>query len=365
MKLVRVPDSPPHPSGSPPRIDWLDQARGAIVLFLVVTMAASALTGGKRLRPILAPTFLTHGSQYANVEPRIITVVDHGAQMFLFLMGFTGWAAFTRRLQISSRKAWNYVIRRAAMLLALGIVLVAVREWRGVGPYNWQEALYEGTFGKLAIAAVVSSLVIRLAPMPQTRLMIAAGLMLVHMILWDQIELTVEIRDSWLGQSRLPWGAVNSIAIAIAATAFGQWVFQNTDSIDRTMRTRLFPALIWTFVAFYVTSWLQHAVSFELTTSHALGGICCSLTLLLVMYAFGQLGLRFPVLTSLGRNLFLLFLIGGVGTVLYAEWLVTLFERETLAAWPSLRLLLFGVVPYVITIGLGVFLDRKQIYVRI
>lgn len=361
-----MPDSlTDHSPGLPGRIDWLDQARGVIVLFLVVTMSASALTGGKRLRPILAPTFLTHGSQYANVEPRMITVVDHGAQMLLFLMGFTAWAAFTRRHRVSSGNAWRYVIRRSMLLLAVGMVLVAVREWRGVGPYNWPEALYEGTFGKLAIATVVSSLVIRLAPLPRTRLFTAAGLMLMHIVLWDQIELTVEVRDSWLGQSKLPWGALNSIAVAIAATAFGQWVFEDTESVDDAMRTRLFPGLIWTFVAFYITSWQQHAVSFELTTSHALGGICLSLLLLIGMYAFGQLGMRFPVLSPLGRNLFLMFLIGGIGTVLYAEWLVTLFDRETLAAWPSLRLLLFGIAPYVVTIGLGVFLDRKQIYVRI
>ena len=64
---------PDDRTGSLPGIDGMDQARRTIILFLVVTMAASALTAGKRLRAIPDPAFLTHGSQCANVEPGMIT----------------------------------------------------------------------------------------------------------------------------------------------------------------------------------------------------------------------------------------------------------------------------------------------------
>lgn len=349
------------------RCEWLDQARGTIILFLLVTMAASALTGGgnSRLRPILAPTFLTHGHQYANVEPRMITIVDHGAQLFLFYLGFSGWQAFTRRRRISKRAAWLYVARRAGSLLIISFVLVALREWRGDDPYNWHEALYEGTFGKLAIAAVACGLLITVAPSPWVRLTIGSFLLLLHMILWDQIELTVEVRDSWLGQMKLPWGALNSVAVAVIGTAFGQWVFEDPTKTDRAFRTKIFDGLIWFFIAFYLTSWLQHSRSFELTTSHALGGIFFSLFFLMLMYSLEQLGMKFPGLTALGRNLFLLFLVAGIGTEIYSKLVLSFFDRETLAAWPSVCLLLFGIVPYIVTFRLAGYLDRKQIYVKI
>lgn len=363
-----MPQTLPHESITPPaRCDWLDQARGTIILFLLVTMAASALTGGgnKRLRPILAPTFLTHGHQYANVEPRMITIVDHGAQLFLFYLGFSGWMAFTRRRKISHRGAWLYVARRAGSLLVVSVILVALREWRGDDPYNWHEALYEGTFGKLAIAAIACAVAISLAPNPWTRIIIGGFLMLLHMIAWDQIELTVEVRDGWLGQLKLPWGAVNSVAVALMGTAFGQWCFEDPSRTDRAVRTKIFDGVIWAFLAFYVTSWLQHGRSFELTTSHAVGGVFFSLFFLLLMYSVGKLGMEFPGLTALGRNLFLLFLVGGIGTEFYSKLLISFFDRETLAAWPSLCLLLFGILPYVFTFWLANFLDRRQIYVKI
>ena len=40
-----------------------------------------------------------HGSEVADISPRMITIVDQGAQMFVFLLGFVGYGAFTRRLK--------------------------------------------------------------------------------------------------------------------------------------------------------------------------------------------------------------------------------------------------------------------------
>ena len=114
-----------------------------------------------------------------------------------------------------------------------------------------------------------------------------------------------------------------------------------------------------------MTSWLQPALHFEVTTAHALGGIVYAQFLLLIMYAFDRADMRFPALTALGRNLILMFLVGGVGTALYAEFLVRHIHRDILAAFPLGTTVLFAIIPYIVTIALGIYLDRKKIYVRV
>ncbi len=344
--------------------EWLDQVRGAIIIFLVVSTAASVLSGGsiEHLRPVVSPPFFAHGSHFVDAHPKMTTMVDHGAQMFVFLLGFVAYGAFSRRL--ARRGAWVYALRRVLALLAISIVLGGAGPLVGAG-FNWAEALYEGTFAKLAIASLAAYLGIRFVPNPRHRVWIAVFLMAIHMVLWDHLRQHPVAQLAWIGRLKLPWGAWNTAAIALIATAFGQWVYTHPKGVDEGMRTHLFRGTVWMFVAYFVTSWLQYSEHFRLTTPHAIGGMLHAQCLLLIMFAFDRAGMHFPVLSALGRNLLIMFLVGGIGTFVHVEILKIFMHRDIMAAFPLGTFLIACFLPYVVTISLGLFLDRKGIYIRV
>ena len=77
------------------RYEWLDQARGIIVMFLVVASVAWSLASGdKRLEPALSPTFLNHGFIVADVDPPVITMLDNGAHLGAVIL------AYSQKIQI-------------------------------------------------------------------------------------------------------------------------------------------------------------------------------------------------------------------------------------------------------------------------
>lgn len=102
------------------RIEWVDMARGFIVLFMIATLS---FPGDSTLNissiPILRGIF-------QNAEPGtgVISLYDLGAAVFLFVLGFTMPISFRKRKElIGAAAARRYIIFRYLLLLLLGFVI--------------------------------------------------------------------------------------------------------------------------------------------------------------------------------------------------------------------------------------------------
>jgi len=83
------------------RWEWLDQFRGMIIIFLIISVITWPLSGdptlGSTAPPIGSP-LLNHGFKYFDGYPALMTIIDIGQQIFLFTLGIGAYLAFTSRM---------------------------------------------------------------------------------------------------------------------------------------------------------------------------------------------------------------------------------------------------------------------------
>lgn len=110
-----------------PRMDWLDQFRGLVVILLIISATTweLSLSIAAGLPPI-GPTYLNHGWKYWNHDqygwPNIITIIDIGQQIFMFVVGFVAALSFLKRSEKEGESsALKHAIRRFVVLMALAI----------------------------------------------------------------------------------------------------------------------------------------------------------------------------------------------------------------------------------------------------
>ena len=106
-----------------PRYKWIDQYRGMVIMILFIAsftwIFSSNMSEGEV--PPIGPTWLNHGWQYYNGTVPIITVVDIGAAIFMFILGISMTISFrSKRAQKGGIYAWSRVIMRFLALIWLG-----------------------------------------------------------------------------------------------------------------------------------------------------------------------------------------------------------------------------------------------------
>jgi predicted acyltransferase len=109
------------------RFEWLDQFRGAVIILYIVQTFAYAYSGnlGSGIAPIL-PSMLNQGYMYAQFSdmPNIITLIDIGQQIFIFLVGFMQGYAVMKRFQKTDEK-WRillHILFRAVLVWFLAAI---------------------------------------------------------------------------------------------------------------------------------------------------------------------------------------------------------------------------------------------------
>ncbi|MCP4642342.1 MAG: hypothetical protein GY851_17990 [bacterium] len=346
------------------RHDWFDQARGLVVLLLIVSMITSAeegnvLTGD----PVLGPTFLSHGDGYFPGSPPIITLIDVGQQIFMFIMGLAACWAFTSRLRKRGPlSAWLYALRRFLLLYACGIVDGVVLPLTSGKSIAWGVLLYQGTFAKLALGALAAYTAVYFIRNADRRIALPVIIMAVHAVLYAMPWYDHHgWEDNVLELRSFPFGAVNLAAVAIAGTCFADWMRRDPTDPLVGLRQKVVPWTAAAFVACYAIDWVQPAIHHDTTTSLALLAIALSGIMILGFYAAGRAGLRLPLLSSLGKNLLLMFALSAV----IAETYLTLFPKEFLVRAPYVAALLVGVAPIAVLGAIATFLDRRNILLKV
>ena len=345
------------------RYEWLDQLRGLIIILLIVSVITWPLSGDflGGVTPI-GPPLLNHGFQYYKGYPAIITIIDIGQQIFMFILGFVAYLAFTsRRDKKGTGAAWKHGIIRVAVLYGIAFLddgLIGGLLFGSGIP--WDEVLWYGTLANLAIGSFAAYLFIYLIPKSaDKRLYVCIGIMIIHAILYA----TPIFEHKGLGGTgtlTFPFNALNHAAIAIAGTCFSQWYKMDSSDPEVGFRKRILPVATIFIIVFYCLDWIQPAEHHDATTSLAFLAIAASGFLIAVFYGFEKMKFKVPVLSEMGKNMLLLFILAFVFDVA-----IGFLDRDFLMVSPILTMILVGVLPIVIEAGIAMLLARKNIVVKI
>ncbi len=346
-----------------PRYDWLDQARGLVVLMLIISMSTAEYAGDMVLgERFLGSPMLGHGYDYYDGSPALITFIDAGQALFVFMMGFVGYMAFTSRL--SKRgvlSAIFYALRRMVLLYALAAIDSVFLNYLEHGEIRWAEFLYLGTFSCIALGSLAAFASILICSRADARMLGAFALVLVHAVLYEFPQFDHrEWYEDVLNPARFPFGAFGLCIVAVIGTCFGQWYLQDPNDPMVGFRNRIAPVSTLAMIGAYCMDWIQSAEHHDTTASLQLLAVAYGGYMLMIFYTFGLAGVRFPLLSSLGKNLLLLFAVGGIAMGIY----IAVLPKTLLMASPFYALLLVGILP-ILALGLfAKFLEWRGIMVR-
>jgi hypothetical protein len=304
---------------------------------------------------------LNHGYKYFDGFPALITIIDIGQQIFMFVLGLGAYLAFTsRREKKGIRQAWKHGIIRVAILYGLAFLddgLIGGLIANGEIP--WNEVLWYGTLANLAIGSFAAYIAVYLIPKKaDNRLIVTASLLIIHATLYALP--FFDHHGPSTGTILFPWNAFNHAAIAIAGTCFAQWYKMDQNDPAIGFKKRILPVATISIVVFYCLDWVQPAEHHDATTSLALLAIAASGFLIAVFYGFEKMNFKVPILSEMGRNLLLLFILSFI-----FDQFVQVFPKDFLIDYPWLTMILIGVLPIVIEAGIALLLAKKSIVIKI
>jgi hypothetical protein len=350
------------------RYDWLDQFRGLIIIFLIISVITWPLAGDPEGGTWIGPPLLNHGFQYLDGYPALITIIDIGQQIFMFVLGFVGYLAFKSRLEKKGTwAAWKHGIIRVAVLYGLAFLddgLIGGMLF-GNGDIPWDEVLWYGTLANLAIgtfAAYLATYLIR--KNADTRMYLSNAIMVIHAFLYAtglfEYKGITPLPD---GSFVFPFNAFNHAAIAIAGTCFSQWFKMDAENPDVGFKKRILPAATIAVIAFYCFDWIQPAEHRDATTSLALLAIGASGFLITVFYSFEKLNFKVPLLSEMGKNMLLLFILAFIWNVMVG--LLVDSMRDFLINVPIFTMLIIGILPILIEGTIAYLLAKKDLIIKI
>jgi hypothetical protein len=311
----------------------------------------------------IGPPHLNHGYIYYNGAPPLITLIDVGQVMFLFVVGVSAYIAFSSRLRKRGAAAsWMYAGRRVGILMALSfLVEFGLRADWNFSKISWERIFYSEVIAHLAIGCLAAYLAIFFVRNPDRRAAVGFIIFIIHAFVFGAYLVDRYIWwDHVLELPKIPLGAINLAGIAIIGTAVGQWITRDPDDPAVGMRERIAP-LGWCCMAgCFFLEWVQPSEHHDVTAPLALMGVGLSSLLLVTAYAMNKIGIRPPLLGPLGRNLLFVFIF----TALAFELMMSFVPEQTLHEDPFLQMVLLGIVPLAAMIGITHLLERWNIAIR-
>jgi predicted acyltransferase len=334
------------------RFEWLDQFRGlAILLFIIQTTAAYLLieTGF----PIFAP-HLNHGINYAQVVdwPPLITLIDTGRYIFIFLVGFM--AAFTVSKYKQKGKSLDTIlfriIRRLASILAINYLIFAAG-----GTQPIKVILLDSTLGYIAWVGFIVSVITFFIKKPDQRFLLGLLPFIVQFIL----DFFLDLDSMWMNLMGL-------VGVGLVASAFATWMLKVDGTVDESnFKKRILPVVIGSFVVMFIVEFFQWADYENSTVALCALGIGISGLALFIFYHLEKYDFKIPLLSPLGKNLLI---VGILEMVLIELLYMNLFLFDFIQlhlAYPLYHLLFAGIVPIVILWGIAKVLADLKLYLRV
>ena len=359
-----------------PRLEWLDQFRGLVVVLLIISTYTWILSGNleKGLIPI-GSTFLNHGCKYADWQDQgwatINTIIDIGQQIFIFIVGFVTGFSFKRRMEKEGSKiAWSHAFRRFFVLMIFSLLDEGIfSDGFDFAQYNWYNIFFYGTLGNLAWASIFACLAFYTIKEADTRVIIGIIIMVIHFGLY-YIEPLHEWKLSSASGAKFlefPWNTINHIAIAIIGTAFFDYFKKDENSQDSApifeqyprIKDRVLPLSTGAFVMFYILDFFQYAEHRHCTTALALTAIGTAGFVLFIFFNFDRFGFKIPMLSKIGKNMLFFFIFS-----LALNVITEAFDHVWLQNNIWCAVLVIGVGEILIVSFIAWILDRYNIIIK-
>lgn len=334
------------------RFNWLDQFRGLVIVLFIIQTLAWKFAGNPSIGiyPVFAP-HLNHGYKYINIAemPPIITLIDVGQQIFIFLVGYM--AAFSviklRANGKTDKEVWIRIIRRFIAILLLNVVHMVVQGADDVASF-----IFDSTLGMIAWAGLIAAISTVFIVKADFRFLLGIIPLTIQFIL----SFVAEIPDMW---SEL----LAHISIGIIATAYTGWMLKGDGSVDDThFKDRVLPITFSMFTVMYLIEFVQWADHHGATVPLAAMAIGLSGIAVYIFYKIEQDGYQIPMLTTFGKNLLMMFLLEMVVIELVY---IDLFLVDYVRINPWLDMILAGIVPILILWILAKILEKKKWYLRV
>ncbi|HME54256.1 MAG TPA: hypothetical protein VKM55_18675 [Candidatus Lokiarchaeia archaeon] len=354
------------------RYDFIDQFRGLTVLFLAISWITWEL--GKMH---LVPPIIDHGWQFVNadnvtwnwldMENQFYTIIDLGSSLFMFVLGVTIPISFrSKQRKFGTAGA----LGRLSIRVGAFIGLQAISDEFNV---NYRGLLLgqDSTLSALGLGTLIGGLSVLLVKNPDKRVFIAIGLMCLHGTLYLIPDLAVFRHNSgtsipWMGSGTffdaymIPFELMSFGAISIMGTCFWDWF--NKENPVEAIKKRHLPVAAYSLVFCFVIMWFIPFEHHDLSVSQDLLAIAAGYFLLVLFFSMEYIfKFKLPLLTPMGRNALILYIVGVIpGTLLGDLGLFNLLTPQV--AWFGLVLCAFSIA----LVGfVGWMLDKKKIYLRI
>jgi len=294
------------------RFEWLDQFRGLIIILYIIQTSAwlFSMDPADGIMPIMAPA-LNHGFEYADFERPLITMIDLGQQIFIFLVGFMQAFAVLKRKEkgLTDGKIWLHIGKRFVLVMILSVIHSYVKP--EMGELNSYFIIAEGTLANIAWAGL------------------AAGI---------------------------------DIAIGLVASAFTLWFLTPKGEINEEgIKKNVLPVIIAFLVSSYLLDFIQWSDHHTVSTPLAMMAIAVAAFFLYTFYHFDKDGFHIPGLSTFGKNMLMVFLFSMViNELLYFELI-----EDLLGLSRVFDMFLLGIVPIVLIWIVAKIFEKFNLIVKI
>ncbi|MHA1368893.1 MAG: hypothetical protein ACTSWN_10875 [Promethearchaeota archaeon] len=366
------------------RYDFIDQFRGLTILFLIITSITWVL--GK-YTPTLSIPILDHGWHFYDPgrttwnwlqqENQMYTIVDIGSSMFMFILGVTTPISFrSRQKKFGTKGAFLRMLIRVGFfygLVALEQFVGKAIDYADDGEWSWPSyyaLFFNETLAALAWGTIIATLSVYFIKEPDKRFLVSIGLNVLHAVLYSIPALSAfrhgGSKPYWMGPGQffdvffIPWNLISFGAIAVAGSCFWDW-FDEKKPVA-SIRRRHLPVAMYSLIATFILGWFITFEHHDLTVPQNLLSIGASFFLLILFFCFEAIfKFKIPLLTPLGRNailMFILLLIPG-----------TIFEMLGVYDFAAPERAWYGLVLCVIAVAINgaiaYLLHRKKLYLRV
>jgi hypothetical protein len=338
--------------GTGVRFDWLDQFRGlAMLLFIIQTVAAYLLNSTGF--PVIAPHF-NHGLSYAEILnwPPLITIIDVGKHIFIFLVGFMAAFSVNKRLNkgIKSEIIWLRIIRRLIAILAINAIALLQVEIKLI-----RDFLIDTTLGYIAWVGFIVSVITFFIRKADYRFFIGIIPFVTQFIL-----------DLFLDLDRIWMNLMGLVGIGLVASAFTSWMIKEDNTVEESnFKKRILPISVGSFLVMFLVEFIQWADQELSTVAICAMGIGISGLALFLFYQMEKSQFKVPILSPLGKNLLIvIILVWVLIQTMYLDLFLIEFIQANLL-YPFYHLIYAGIVPIVIIWGIAKVLDELKLFLRV
>jgi hypothetical protein len=406
-----------------PRFEWIDQFRGITITLLFIASFTWILSSyGSTTLPPIGPTWLNHGYKYwENSGAPLITLIDIGAQIFMFILGISVPISFRSKWEKKGLKyAWcktgtrvlaffwinsivewlgewgdneYFYIGLGLFALAIVIGIIGLTKFKntdtkayiglvfvgiaflglllmnyGVGHKIW-DLFFNAPLCHLAWGTLAATIAVYTIHSPDRRIVVMIFMMIVHTFFWQTIyKVSINEPGSIIDGMSIPYDVLGHMLIAISATCVWDWMNLDPKEPNVGIKQRVLKFASLMFIVAFLYDFIEPA------NHHGTNLVLCCLAIgtgtfmCIILYTFERyFTFKVPVISELGRNAILLYLLQSAFTLPYDE----IFPDNAVSFWGMFPLpwgrivgLLLAVLPIAGLMAFAVLLDRKNIHFK-